>query len=85
MDFPPCRRGGESYTSPDRYVVQPRAGWFPCCKGGIGFKAGAGENAAPGAATGFVSIIVDPEEMENHELGIKSTWLDNRIAVNLAA
>ena len=50
-----------------------------------GFKAGAGENAAPGAATGFVSIIVEPEEIENHELGIKSTWLDNRIAVNLAA
>jgi iron complex outermembrane receptor protein len=49
-----------------------------------GFKAGAGENAAPGAATNFVSIIVDPEEVEHHELGLKSTWLDNRLAVNLA-
>ena len=50
-----------------------------------GFKAGSGENAAPGAATNFVSIIVDPEEIEHHELGLKSTWLENRLAVNLAA
>jgi iron complex outermembrane receptor protein len=50
-----------------------------------GFKAGAGENAAPGAATNFVSIIVEPEEITNHEIGLKSTWLDNRLAVNLAA
>ncbi len=50
-----------------------------------GFKAGAGENAAPGAATNFVSIIVDPEEIESHEIGLKSTWLDNRLAVNVAA
>ena len=49
-----------------------------------GFKAGAGENAAPGAATNFVSIIVDPEEVKHHELGLKSTWLDNRLAVNIA-
>ena len=50
-----------------------------------GFKAGAGENAAPGAATDFVSIIVEPEEIENHEIGLKSTWLDNRLALNVAA
>ena len=50
-----------------------------------GFKAGAGENAAPGAATNFVSIIVEPEEITNHEIGLKSTWLDNRLAVNVAA
>jgi iron complex outermembrane receptor protein len=50
-----------------------------------GFKAGAGENAAPGAATEFVSIIVDPEEITNHEIGLKSTWLDNRLAFNIAA
>jgi iron complex outermembrane receptor protein len=50
-----------------------------------GFKAGAGENAAPGAATNFVSIIVDPEELTNHEIGLKSTWLENRLAFNVAA
>ena len=50
-----------------------------------GFKAGAGENAAPGAATNFVSIIVEPEEITNHEIGLKSTWLDKRLAVNVAA
>jgi iron complex outermembrane recepter protein len=50
-----------------------------------GFKAGAGENAAPGAATNFVSIIVDPEEITHHEIGLKSTWLGNRLALNVAA
>jgi len=44
-----------------------------------GFKAGAGENAA-GSTT-----IVDPEEVKNHELGLKSTWLGGRLAVNVAA
>lgn len=50
-----------------------------------GFKAGAGENAAPGAATSFVSVIVDPEEITHHEIGLKSTWLGKRLAVNVAA
>lgn len=49
-----------------------------------GFKAGAGENAAPGAATNFVSIIVEPEQIRNSEFGVKSTWFDNRLAVNIA-
>jgi len=44
-----------------------------------GFKAGAGENGAGS------KIIVDPEEVENHELGFKSTWLDGRLALNIAA
>jgi len=44
-----------------------------------GFKAGAGENGAGS------TIIVDPEEVENHELGFKSTWLDGRLALNIAA
>jgi iron complex outermembrane receptor protein len=48
------------------------------------FKAGAGENAAPGAATGFVSIIVEPEQIRNQEFGAKSTWFNNRLAVNVA-
>jgi iron complex outermembrane receptor protein len=50
-----------------------------------GFKAGSGENAAPGAATNFVSVIVDPEEITHHEIGLKSTWLGKRLAVNVAA
>jgi len=44
-----------------------------------GFKAGAGENA------GGSRVIVDPEEIESHEIGFKSNWLDNRLAVNFAA
>lgn len=49
-----------------------------------GFKAGAGENATPNAATAPLSAIVDPETIQNHEFGLKSTWLDNRLAVNLS-
>jgi iron complex outermembrane receptor protein len=50
-----------------------------------GFKAGAGENnQGPGAANDFRSIIVDPEIIENHEAGLKSAWLDNRLIVNLS-
>jgi iron complex outermembrane receptor protein len=43
-----------------------------------GFKAGSGENAA-GSTT-----IVDPEEMKNHEVGIKTSLFDRRMIVNLA-
>ena len=44
-----------------------------------GFKSGAGENAA-GSRT-----IVGPETIENHEIGIKSSWLERRLAVNISA
>ena len=43
-----------------------------------GFKAGSGENAA-GSTT-----IVDPEMLQNHEVGVKATVLDG-VSVNLAA
>jgi iron complex outermembrane receptor protein len=48
-------------------------------------RAKAGAGGAPGAATNFVSIIVEPEDITNHEIGLKSVWLDNRLAVNVAA
>jgi iron complex outermembrane receptor protein len=43
-----------------------------------GFKSGSGENAA-GSTT-----IVNPEEIQNHEVGLKSSWLDRRLAVNVS-
>jgi iron complex outermembrane receptor protein len=43
-----------------------------------GFKAGSGENAAGSR------VIVDPEKIQNHEVGIKATVL-NGLSVNLAA
>ena len=43
-----------------------------------GFKAGSGENAAGSR------VIVDPEQVQNHEAGIKATLLDS-LSVNLAA
>jgi iron complex outermembrane receptor protein len=52
-----------------------------------GFKAGAGENnQGPGATAPvpFRSIIVGPEEIENHEAGLKSEWFNNRLLVNIA-
>lgn len=44
-----------------------------------GFKAGSGENAAGS------TIIVRPESVTNHELGIKAEFFDRRLAINLAA
>ncbi len=50
-----------------------------------GFKAGAGENAAPsgGSPIPFVSTIVEPEEVESHEIGVRATLVNG--AVDLAA
>jgi iron complex outermembrane receptor protein len=44
-----------------------------------GFKAGSGENAA-GSTT-----IVDPEQITNHELGVRATLFDRRLNINFAA
>jgi iron complex outermembrane receptor protein len=44
-----------------------------------GFKAGSGENAYASRT------IVDPEEISNHEIGVKATLLDNRLTLNMAA
>ncbi len=44
-----------------------------------GFKAGSGENAYASRT------IVDPEEITNHEVGVKATLLDNRLTLNMAA
>lgn len=49
-----------------------------------GFKAGAGENAASPGPVPFTSTIVKPEKIKNHEFGLKSTWFENRLSVNLA-
>jgi iron complex outermembrane receptor protein len=43
-----------------------------------GFKAGSGENAA------FSTTIVDPETMQNHELGVKAALFRRRLTANLA-
>ncbi len=44
-----------------------------------GFKAGSGENAYASRT------IVDPEEITNHEIGVKATLLDQRLTLNMAA
>lgn len=44
-----------------------------------GFKAGSGENAYASRT------IVDPEEISNHEVGVKATLLENRLTLNMAA
>lgn len=43
------------------------------------FKAGSGENAAGS------TIIVRPENVKNHELGIKAELFDRKLSINLAA
>lgn len=45
-----------------------------------GFKSGVGEPYSPGT-----SRLIDPETIQNHEIGLKSTFLDGRGSVNLAA
>ncbi len=44
-----------------------------------GYKSGA---ALLGQTS---SLIADPETIENHEIGVKTTWLDRRALVNLTA
>lgn len=44
-----------------------------------GFKAGSGENAAGS------TVIVRPENVRSHEIGVKSEFFDRRLALNLSA
>ena len=44
-----------------------------------GFKAGTGQLGANAAD------IIEPETISNHELGLKSTWLENTLSLNVAA
>jgi len=45
-----------------------------------GFKSGVGEGLSPGTAR-----IIDPENIRNHEVGIKSSLANGRLTLNLAA
>jgi iron complex outermembrane receptor protein len=45
-----------------------------------GFKSGVGEAFSPGTAR-----IIGPETIQNHEVGLKSTFLDGRANLNVAA
>jgi iron complex outermembrane receptor protein len=47
-----------------------------------GFKAGAFQWAALTEAT--ARQIVDPERVQNYEIGLKSAWLDRRVKTNLS-
>lgn len=46
-----------------------------------GFKAGTQQISPPSVPSGFV----DPEEITNHEIGIKATFSDGRVIANIAA
>jgi iron complex outermembrane receptor protein len=45
-----------------------------------GYKSGGFNSIAPSAA----DMVFDPEYTWNYELGIKSSWMDNRLSINLA-
>ena len=46
-----------------------------------GFRLG-GENPQRAAETGIVPSTYGPDYLSNYELGIKSTWFDNRLLLN---
>jgi iron complex outermembrane receptor protein len=80
-------RSGVAFTNSRRFSdFTPQAGlqWKPSndfmayYTYAEGFKAGSGENAA------FSTTIVDPEQMKNHEAGVKTSFLDRRLSANLA-
>jgi outer membrane receptor protein involved in Fe transport len=48
-----------------------------------GFRLG-GYNAPKAVATGFVPEVYLADELVNYELGLKSSWFDNRLRLNLA-
>jgi outer membrane receptor protein involved in Fe transport len=49
-----------------------------------GFRLG-GQNAARAAATGLIEPTYKPDKLENYEIGLKSTWLDDRLQFNFSA
>jgi len=49
-----------------------------------GFRLG-GNNSARAAATGLIEPTYDPDKLENYEIGLKSTWLDDRLQFNISA
>ena len=49
-----------------------------------GFRLG-GHNSQRAAATGLVPLRYDSDKLNNFEAGLKSTWLDRRLQLNLSA
>jgi outer membrane receptor protein involved in Fe transport len=49
-----------------------------------GFRLG-GNNSARAAETGAVPATYEPDKLENYELGLKSTWLDDSVQLNVSA
>ena len=44
--------------------------------------ASPGSTYGPGSAAGLALITIKPEKANNAELGVKTTWLENRVQVN---
>ena len=49
-----------------------------------GFRLG-GNNAARAAATGLVPLEFKPDKLQNYEAGLKSTWFEDRVQLNVSA
>jgi iron complex outermembrane receptor protein len=49
-----------------------------------GFRLG-GNNSARAAATGLLPEKYDSDKLQNYEAGLKSTWLDNALQINVSA
>ena len=60
---------------------QPTEDVLAYAKYSRGYKAGGFNNSVSGTAS---ALSFDPEDMDAYELGLKSTWLDNRLRLNAA-
>jgi len=49
-----------------------------------GFRLG-GNNAARAAATGLVPLEFKPDKLANYEAGLKSTWFEDQVQLNVSA
>ena len=72
-----------TWTAGLRYRIQPDAMIYGSV--GTGIKSGA-FNETPNPAADFAAnnLVTDHEEVISYELGIKSSWLDNQLNLNLA-
>jgi iron complex outermembrane receptor protein len=75
----PHERSFDEFTPLAGIEYRPRSNLLLYYTYSEGFKSGAGLLGQ------FETGIANPESIQNNELGVKSTWLDRRLTLNVAA